>query len=623
MKKSIKKLLSVILCAAIIAGFMSVCFSAQASEYGKVRVIVKNDTYKTADGAAWEGVLIDEWVDIDGTATILTAFIDAVEKNNLTQKGAENGYISEVNGIGSGDNGEMSGWMASLNDWFTNELLGDYTIENGKLESGDEICVAYTSNWGEDLGSSWYNNLTTLNNLEISEGTLKPEFESSVLNYELEIDSETASLTVLPTATNKNFQVRTYKNEYTPTISHSEYKRNTQIEVSDGDVLYVGVGDESWPSMGASEGATVYRVNVRCNSRIQNKIDDTAQHLLTLDSTAVSSTGGEWMVTGLARSGKISGSYVDEYYRNVVNYLTENGSEKLDRSKVTENARVVIALTSIEKDVSDVAGFNLLSPLADFAYVKKQGLTGCIWTLTALDTLTYDVPQTDASDITTRDKLIEYILSKQLADGGWDRLDTQADPDVTSMAVTALAPYYSKNDKVKDAVDRAVEALSEIQQDNGGYSSYGEINSNSCAQVITALSSVGINADGDERFIKNGCSVIDALMMFSVENGFSYTGSDYNQMATEQGFYSLAAYQRYLQGENALFDMSDLLTAENGLGEVSGDGELTITDCTIIQQALAHLTQLSEHQYMLADFNGDKTVTITDATAIQKYLAKL
>ncbi len=286
MNKTIKKLLSLALAFTLATAVISFSFSVNASETEQVHVIVRNDTYKVADGAPWEGVLVDEWVDIDSSTTTLTAFIDAIEKNNYTQVGAENGYITEVNGIASGDNDFMSGWMGTLNDWFTNELLGAYTVENGKLKAGDEICIAYTSDWGEDLGSSWYNNYTTLKSLSVDGGSLSADFNSDVYEYNLEINVPVQNITVNPVATNKNFQVRTYKNEFTPTVDNSEYKRNSKIEVKDGDTVFIGVGDPSWPSMGTSEAATVYKLNIEYKRLLGDT--DADGELTVKDATEIS-----------------------------------------------------------------------------------------------------------------------------------------------------------------------------------------------------------------------------------------------------------------------------------------------------------------------------------------------
>ena len=61
----------------------------------------------------------------------------------------------------------MSGWMGTLNDWFTNEGLTAYTVANGKLASGDEIRMQYTMDWGADLGNDWSGTDTSLKAIDV------------------------------------------------------------------------------------------------------------------------------------------------------------------------------------------------------------------------------------------------------------------------------------------------------------------------------------------------------------------------------------------------------------------------------------------------------------------------
>ena len=119
----------------------------------------------------------------------------------------------------------------------------------------------------------------------------------------------------------------------------------------------------------------------------------------------------------------------------------------------------------------------------------------------------------------TREKLIQVILDAQLTDGGWTLSGTKADPDMTAMAIQALAPYYKTNETVKAAVDKALEALSALQRNDGGFGSWGTVNSESCDQVIVALTALGIDPTADSRFVKNGLTVLDALAGFYVTGG--------------------------------------------------------------------------------------------------------
>lgn len=70
------------------------------------------------------------------------------------------------------------------------------------------------------------------------------------------------------------------------------------------------------------------------------------------------------------------------------------------------------------------------------------------------------------------------------------------------------------------------------------------------SQVLVALSTVGINAHKDSRFIKSGNSALDALCAFYVGGGFAHMANGgANSMATEQAAYALCAYDRFLSGE--------------------------------------------------------------------------
>ena len=232
----------------------------------------------------------------------------------------------------------------------------------------------------------------------------------------------------------------------------------------------------------------------------------------------------------------------------------------LSTAKYTEYSRVILSLTSIGSDVTNVGSYNLLNYLSDFNKVKRQGINGPIWALIALDSNNYEIPTNEnPSNQTTRENLIEYIISKELSNGGWALIGNTPDPDITAMAVTSLAKYYNSNKEVKKSVDSAITALTKMQNSSGEFSSFGTVNSESTSQVIVALCSLGINPDTDKRFIKNGKSLVDILLSYYVGNGFSHTkGSNYNQMATEQGFYALVAYYRLCNNKNFLYNMTDV-----------------------------------------------------------------
>ena len=262
----------------------------------------------------------------------------------------------------------------------------------------------------------------------------------------------------------------------------------------------------------AALNAAIIKLNRLKHADLMANLDTiyktTGDYLAKLGTPGVGSIGGEWMALGLARSGR---TVPEGYYDAVVKYVKDNidSNGRLDKNKATENARIILALTAIGKDVTNVDGHDLLAGLNEMSYLSKQGINGAIFTLIALDSHNY----TPAGDV-TRDKLVQAILDAQISgDGGWSLDGKNADVDMTAMAIQALAAYYKSNSSAKKAVDKGLSWLSSVQQNDGGFTSWGAANSESCAQVIVALTALGINPAKDSRFIKNGASVLDLSLI--------------------------------------------------------------------------------------------------------------
>ena len=771
--------------AAVESAYQSavVAMKKAAANYGKVQVIVENTTYSKKAGAPWDGTLVNTWVDLSADSTMMSCVAAALKTVNASSKGVESGYISQINGLGEFDGSGSSGWMGTLNDWFTNVGFGEFTVKNGKLASGDVIRIMFTSSgYGADLGGTWGNSDTTVKALTVDGAMLTPNFipgeAGGQYDYTLIINGESASVKLTPTASNKNFQVKTFLNEKVTDRSEgsSFYKRTETIPVKVGDTIYLGCGAKNWLSMnnqagnkqnsdgtwyalhvvsintGASyvtdliaklptslkyetytrsmndvaaaraayevlakgeqgkvtnleklvrlekqiEGFTAvdaFKVQLAAlpeaeklsvNDReavdaaeaaykvleqkdcltvaekekaeavfakmaeikgnlvlaVERQIDaigevtleneaavkaaqaaydaltaeqkqlvngekvaalnaavaklaelkrekllaemgdiyasvgESLQAQVNKSAPIVGSIGGEWLALALARSGR---SVPAGYYDNVVQYVKANvnANERLHNSKSTDNSRVILALTAIGKDPTNVGGHNLLKGLDSMSYINKQGINGPVFALIALDSHNYPT-----FGEVTRDVLIDRILSEQVkADGGWalGGADEEAsDVDVTAMTIQALAPYYKTNAKVKTAVDKGLTWLSEHQQEDGGFASWGAVNSESCAQVIVALAALGIDPLTDSRFIKNGITALDALCGYYTQDdtlgkGFAhvkqssggYVGGAYNQMATEQAYYALNAYYRFANSQNRLYDMTDVCITHN------------------------------------------------------------
>lgn len=291
-----------------------------------------------------------------------------------------------------------------------------------------------------------------------------------------------------------------------------------------------------------------------------------------VSAPVVSYLFGEWAVLGQARAKvPLSEAYIAAYYEKVVAYVKANiGSDGILRKPddkntpvITDNERIILALTAIGKDPTNVGDKNLLTALQDKDIMKvtdtsKTDINGLVMGLLALNSRNY------TSDTSW---LVQAVLEQQNKDGSWSAsADTKpvGDVDMTAMALQALAPYHKDggNETVNTAVEKALNWLS------GKYRS-GYDSSESCAQVVIALSALNLDANTDARFTKTvegkTLSVLGNLLQYRVaENGgFKHQFADkaVNEMATEQALCAMAAYARFTEKANVLYDMTDAACA--------------------------------------------------------------
>ena len=470
------------------------------------------DKHTLADGN------LEKWIDgvtvtVGNNATVLDVITKALGSKYIIENETGN-YIQSITpkggtALGEFTNGNLSGWMYTLNGKHSN--LG---VAQQYLVNGDVIVFHYTDDYSRENAFDQQKSADEVITMIAAIGTVSL--------------SKGAAIS----------QART---------AYDKLSADEKALVTNYDKLL------------AAEAAYAKLV-AEMGKKLDEIYKTTGDFMGTLGTPTVNSIGGEWMVIGLARSGR---PVPAGYYDNVVEYVKAmaDANERLHRAKVTDNARVILALTAIGKDVTNVGGHNLLKGLDNMAYVQTQGINGPIWALIALDSHNYPT----SGDV-TREKLIETILGAALEDGGWTLSGTKADPDMTAMAIQALAPYYKTNETVKAAVDKALEVLSALQRNDGGFGSWGTVNSESCDQVIVALTALGIDPTTDSRFIKNGLTVLDALAGFYVNGGgFRHTaGGDLDGMATEQGYYALAAYYRFVNAQTRLYDMTDVAVQTGG-----------------------------------------------------------
>lgn len=278
---------------------------------------------------------------------------------------------------------------------------------------------------------------------------------------------------------------------------------------------------------------------------------DSVQALIDGHLTEKAGDSSEWYIIALCQHGQYDFSrYGAALNDHLVNNKVNSASSRL---------KMMLALTAsgvesdyIEKTLDDSIG--------------QQGIMSYIFGLHLLN-------NGILSEKHTKDSLIDDILSFRLSDGGFAVSGQYGDVDTTAMAVQALSPYYS-DAEVKEAIDGAISFLSEKQKDDGGFASYGVNNPESVSQVIIALSMLGIDISTDERFIKNGNTVFDAISLFLLDDGsFSHvSGGKSNGNATVQVLCAMVSYLRMTEGKSAFYILDKQENAPDGITE-SSDAE--------------------------------------------------
>ena len=581
MKNTGKRLLAAVLAVVMLASLSFVAFAAQGDDdefkvvvsmegltlgqglyfepqvytLSEINALLETEGYGPLDrsevtaGLATLAFFIDHNIDYTMTGNwIDTAYVSSIKNVDkgyldipsvITENGGPSNDENDGNNdeyLGEFDYDSMSGWMITVNDFMINVGCAGWYFENEEQKAlcPSDLGNTYVVRWqftlhgyGADLGAD-----TGWGMPSFFEGAKKAELYAAYANC-----SDAA----------KKAQVMPVMENLTA----------TQDEV-DAAVAILTAGDTG--------DKADYKTTLN---------ETMAQLAATVTEPSFGTGAGEWTVLSLARGNyyDTGDKYFEDYYSRIEETVKEKAASvnlngALHKVKSTENSRLIMALSAIGKDPTKVGGVDLVGAYSanGFSWIKKQGLNGPVFALIALDTYNYKT-----SDATIRQQCVDYILQAELANGGWALSGTTADPDMTAMVLQALANYADNSD-VKDAAERGFAALSSIQKDNGGYASWGSVNSESIAQVIVACTAWGIDPSTDSRFVKSGGSAVDALLEFYVPDGKGfahvlettggYAGGEVNAMATDQACYALVAYDRFVNNKNALYDMSDVTHPE-------------------------------------------------------------
>lgn len=494
--------------------------------YGLVVELVPNNTitvnftllgdHKHEKGETAVHTLIDRnletWVSatdykVEPGTTVREVLEKVADANNLTIGNSTGNYVKYITKdgvrIGEFTNGSLSGWMYTLNG--VHPSLG---VSEQSLKDGDIVVFHYTDDYtreGKDPDVLEVMGLIDA----IGEVTLDKE------------DKITASRQAYDALTEEH---KALVSNYAKLVAAEKTLAEMKPSAPDCDL------------------DAIYEA--------------TAETLLKTE-VSTGSIAGEWLVFGLARAldkeptDAQKTAYLDAVKAYIKEEIDTNG--RLDEHKSTENTRIALALTALGYDPAAFQDYDLLGALRNTTWASYQGNTGTAFALLAINAAAYDA--------SNKNELIDSLLKCQLTNGGWSISGSSANLDATAMVIQALAPYYKTKEEVRTAVDKALTFLADKMNDAGQMSDGANNPSvETVAQVVVALTELGIDPAESEQFTKNGKTLLDGLASFFVETGFAHVaGGGYNQMSTEQAFYAMVAYRRFLNGKTTLYDMSDVV----------------------------------------------------------------
>lgn len=304
------------------------------------------------------------------------------------------------------------------------------------------------------------------------------------------------------------------------------------------------------------DGTLSYKAGRVSDADIQSFIDN--------ELTEKAGSSSEWYVMILRQYG-ISADSFKNYTAALNKYVdTDTASGIVTRQKYALTmAALSIKDSPYAAKIADTAPDGGIMSLVFALHLYNNGISG---------------------SANSAEQLIDDLLSLQKSDGGWAVFGEHSDVDVTAMVCQSLAPYAVDADtdgadvsreKVSRAVELALSYLSDKQTEDGGYVSYGTENPESAAQVIVMLTSLSIDPQTDERFIKNGCSALDGMLEFvNPDSSFSHTkDGGANENATMQALYALTSLRRYYSGQSGFY-----IFDSDGTSNSDGSNDSDITD---------------------------------------------
>ena len=580
---------------AALAAMAAVVKDMEAA-YGTVYVTVENTTF-TRDlwptgKTYWDGTPIDHFpVELDSTSTMMSCVVEALDEHGWKQTGASSNYITSINGLSAFDGGSQSGWMGTLNDWFNNEGFGNFTVANGKLGDGDEIRIMYTrTGYGEDLGGTWNNQNTTLRALDVTNGTIFPAFTSGTIGstneYTLQIADEKAEIKITPTATNKNFLVKTFLNEQVTdnTEGVSFYKRTQTIPVVAGDTIYVGCGVKGWPTMNTQAGNTQTSGGTWYVLKVVNaQVDDGSAYVMGLIDKyciKVESYNYKSMESGLSITRAAYDALSEDSQKNVTNYqkLLDAEAGVASFKKTAELSVKIAALPSVYR-----------ATLEDVEQIKSVQET--------YESLTQE--EKDRLTVNEYNKLMALI----------EKIDglNQAAADKVIADIAAIGPI----DEI------TLESAEQIQKARAGYDALNKYAQYivECAEPVSyytlleaeaKLKELQEAAAEQERIDRAAAAAVDSLIdeigdvTLESKQAIETARAAYDNLTPTQKTY-VTKLDTLTAAEAAYKALVDQKAADDVMEKINEIGEVTLDSKTAIEAARAAYDALTNDQKPLVE----------------------
>lgn len=517
--------------------------------YFKEVFAVGNNTLKvgiyTQSGTIYESVNV-EYKSGDTPYSVLTRVA-----SNVKAKGSGSSvYVSAINGISEFAQGPMSGWVYAVNGARPNAGAGSYG-----LNPGDKLVWHYTLDLGSDiyLGINKLDSFIAANPPKVEETPTDTKPEAPVNPKPgVPVTSKPGTSVEKPSSNTQsnssgNVNSNSSKNENNNQKPIENKKTDIENKKDDEDNK---VSDEK-----KSEDNKVSDGKKNEDINLEAKIKGILSSVMSLYERSVNS---HWEAIALHKNNGDSEVYKD-YVNSVIEDIKSNNGEY---SKVTDLEKDIILLNLLSYDVSNIEGINLLEKLL-LQDIEKQGSNGVAYGILCINSVEEGLVEkiknqnSDKENLLTREKLLDILFTYQNSDGGFSlEKEGGSDIDLTAMALQALASskaFYKElgskdikntdidETKLEGAIKKAIDYLekSDFKTSEG------------ISQTIIALTYLGENPEkfGDKN-------LIEELLKYTGENNrFKHDiKGDEDSIATEQGAIALLSYNRYLSGENPIYE---------------------------------------------------------------------